>query len=528
MALLRHAERDLPHSPLKGGLLPAVGRAGAAAVILAAVLAPWGSGSPADGFFFVQQVGLRAAPVVVVVLDELPTVSLMDRRGRIDESLFPGFARLARSSTWYRNATTSETFTKEALPALLTGTYPFRELGRSFDYPRNLFSLLGDRYEIRAANVRPGLCPPDLCDVPIGTAPVPRFQSFGRGEKGALLFSFLRHLEPPDRPRLHFLHLVFPHGPWRYLPSGRRYDEVDPMPGEVDEHGRGTSWVKDGWLVEQAYQRHLLQTRLADRLIDALIVKLKRTGLWNEAVVVVTADHGLGWEPGEPKRLPVEETVPTLAGVPLFVKAPGQRIGAVSDVPAQSVDVLPTIADLLGATTWPDLDGRSLEGRVPRDRERMVVEVPVTELRKELRRAARAKYDLLAPGAQSIDLWRAAPGATDDLVGRDVGELPIAPAAGATAHAPAVEELIGADPDGPWFPSLFEGTLEGTPPGKRPLVAVAVDGRIAAVTRSYESHGLQWFGAILRPGAFGDAEEDVDLYLVDADDRRGLVRLPLR
>ena len=44
-------------------------------------------------------------PVVMILLDELPTTSLLDSKGRMDQRLYPNFAKLAGHSTWYRNAT---------------------------------------------------------------------------------------------------------------------------------------------------------------------------------------------------------------------------------------------------------------------------------------------------------------------------------------------------------------------------------------------------------------------------------------
>jgi len=58
-------------------------------------------------------------PVVFVILDELPTGSLLDRPGHIDESLFPGFSELARRATWYENATTVADQTDRAIPAIV-------------------------------------------------------------------------------------------------------------------------------------------------------------------------------------------------------------------------------------------------------------------------------------------------------------------------------------------------------------------------------------------------------------------------
>lgn len=502
-------------------------RCAAAVLALAGVLVPAGA-EPSDPqrVFFVHQIGMSPAPVVVVVFDELPLATLLDREGEVDGTLFPGFAELTRSATWYRNTTTSETFTKEARPALLTGSYPERRLRETFTYPRSLFSLLGDTYEIRAADIPPNICPPSSCDETIEAPAIRRFQSFGRGEKGALFLSFLRDLEPPDVPRLHLLHIVFPHGPWRYLPNGQRYEEIDPMPGEVDERGRGKSWTRDGWLIAQGYQRHLLQTRLADKLLSALIVKLRRTDLWRDSLVVVTADHGIGWGPGLPKRLPVKRTAGTLGWIPLFVKAPGQTAGTVSDAPAETVDLLPTIAGHLDAWLWPGVDGISLAETDPARRARRVVEVRVPRGLRLLTKAVKEKYDLLAGADGTIDPWSVAPGRSDELLGLRRNDLAIGERGEATFAAANLDRLAAASPRASTFPSFFEGTLQGSPDGRRPRIAIAINGAVAAVTRAYESSGLVWFGAMLHPGAFTERDDRIRLYLVEDVRARRVTPLP--
>ena len=65
-------------------------------------------------------------PIVHVVFDELPLSTLVGADGDIDAKLFPNFARLARASTWYRNATTVNDLTAAAVPAQLTGEQPGR------------------------------------------------------------------------------------------------------------------------------------------------------------------------------------------------------------------------------------------------------------------------------------------------------------------------------------------------------------------------------------------------------------------
>ena len=44
-------------------------------------------------------------PVVLMIFDELPTMSLMKKDMSVDAQRYPNFARLAKGSTWYRNAT---------------------------------------------------------------------------------------------------------------------------------------------------------------------------------------------------------------------------------------------------------------------------------------------------------------------------------------------------------------------------------------------------------------------------------------
>lgn len=103
-------------------------------------------------------------PVAVLVLDELPLASLLTRDGEINARRFPNFARLADSSTWYRNVTSVNPSTPESVPSILTGQYP--ESGRlptSADRPINIFTLLGGSYQVDAFEGVTDLCPDVVC-----------------------------------------------------------------------------------------------------------------------------------------------------------------------------------------------------------------------------------------------------------------------------------------------------------------------------------------------------------------------------
>jgi hypothetical protein len=102
-------------------------------------------------------------PVVMLITDELPIVSLMDADGKIDAERFPNFAELASRSTWYRNATTVAGFTTRAVPAILTGRDPTDRLPISSDQPNSIFTLLGRSYRMNVDETATAICPPRVC-----------------------------------------------------------------------------------------------------------------------------------------------------------------------------------------------------------------------------------------------------------------------------------------------------------------------------------------------------------------------------
>ena len=106
----------------------------------------------------------RNVPVVLVVLDEFPVMSIMGPDRRVDAVRFPHFGALARTATWYRNATTVHEHTTEAVPAILTGQLPSQgQLPIAKDHPDNLFTLLGTRYGLDVSEAVTQLCPERLC-----------------------------------------------------------------------------------------------------------------------------------------------------------------------------------------------------------------------------------------------------------------------------------------------------------------------------------------------------------------------------
>ena len=103
-------------------------------------------------------------PIVVVVLDALPTASLLDGTGHIDADLYPNLSALAGDATWYRNNTTVSAFTYQVVPALLSGRLPGPKTKLpDTAFPDNLFTLFAGTPDIEAVEQITRLCPSDTC-----------------------------------------------------------------------------------------------------------------------------------------------------------------------------------------------------------------------------------------------------------------------------------------------------------------------------------------------------------------------------
>lgn len=102
--------------------------------------------------------------------------------------------------------------------------------------------------------------------------------------------------------------------------------------------------------------RYISAEHYTDEAIGGFIDALKADGLWDSSVIVVYGDHfgmhklnGKGAEgKAEQALLGHEYTYVDRLNIPLIVHTPGQTAGRTVWRPAGQIDVMPTIADLLG------------------------------------------------------------------------------------------------------------------------------------------------------------------------------------
>ena len=71
----------------------------------------------------------------------------------------------------------------------------------------------------------------------------------------------------------------------------------------------------------------------------------------------------------ENRRHPTEDALPEILWSPLIVKAPGQTEGRVDDTNMQTIDIVPTIADLIGVDIPWEVDGLAAGSEAQHDRD---------------------------------------------------------------------------------------------------------------------------------------------------------------
>ena len=221
-----------------------------------------------------------------------------------------------------------------------------------------------------------------------------------------------------------------------------------------------------------------------------------------------------------------------IVGVPLFVKTPHQQEPVVSDRNVEIIDIVPTIADVLGTQVpWP-LDGQSaldpleperseklMFRKVSKGVERLVIDVEIEEMRSTVKR----KISLFGTGEDPHDIYRI--GRFRSLVGRTVETLPRFELQGLEMELEHDWSFDEVDLDGTFIPALVAGQThprEGAP--DRLHLAVAVNGTIQAVTRTYRGPKSEWsFTAMVPEDAFREGRNHVEVFVIS--DSEGGLRL---
>jgi hypothetical protein len=510
-------------------------------------------------------------PVVVLIFDELPLVSLLGADHHIEARLYPNFGWLQRHANWYRNATAVADTTLQCVPAILSGSYPRSEaMPLLSEYPHNLFTFLGGSYDMRVHESVTSLCPLDESRLPERV----HYSRFARDLAVLYLLEVLpqtwsagladvlselnvygvarqipRNYEAPQkaarRPQifrdfvdsmqggnrtLHVLHVILPHVPWLFLPDGRSYATPEaPIVWNGPVVGR---WGDDEGIIASAWQRHLLQVQFIDSLLGEMMARMRELGLYDRCVFVVVADHGECFRGGHDRRRLQRGNADEILPVPLFIKLPNQTEGRIDDSNVQTIDVLPTIAQAIGAPLPWRVDGRGLLGGEPEPADKQAANRENARFRLPARLSVdeplRRKLGLFGDAGER--LYRCSP--RPDLIGRAVSSFTVMREGSETVEVADAEDFDDVAPDSDYMPCWIRGRVSAFPAGgergwRGTQVAVAVNGVIRAETPLHDdSQGGGSFSAMVAPTSFRRGANRVDCFVVRGGAKVQLQPLP--
>lgn len=149
----------------------------------------------------------------------------------------------------------------------------------------------------------------------------------------------------PGQPFFAHLSLTETHRPWRHDPG----HPVDPAKVTLP------SWYPDTPMTRADWAMGLESAQIDDRHFGELIDRLKKEGLYDNTIIVVTADHGIALPRG--KQFLYSEGL----HIPLLIRCPASiKPGTVEEGLVSNIDIAPTVLGLAGLPIPPTMQGRNI------------------------------------------------------------------------------------------------------------------------------------------------------------------------
>lgn len=323
---------------------------------------------------------------------------------------------------------------------------------------------------------------------------------------------FNEKLQAGQKETLDLIHIEKPHYPWRHIPDGQRYSNLTgEWSGLLPNDG---PWMAPPEIVDIAMQRHLLEVGYTDTLFARIVDRLKETGLWDKAMIVVTADHGNAFQSKIPRRAAVPENMGEIASVPLFVKSPGQDEAEISDARTCATDILPMIADQLGIDyPWQRAECDPDEVTVvnsPNGESTTTVDNMLKQRQKHLVDRIQRVF---GTGQGWGPYYRFGP--HNELIGKKIADLDILPRKRWRAQPDERNAVKNYDPTAPTLRGLLQrGITERIP--EKSVLAVAVNGRVEAVGWSFKDGTGRGpgYSILLPPDSLRAGFNQLDIYLL--------------
>jgi arylsulfatase A-like enzyme len=282
--------------------------------------------------------------------------------------------KFAQESIVFKKHLVNSSWTRPSTMVFFTGLYPSKTYINFWDYPvfpneresfyhSDIISLpaklerLG--YKTFLLGTNPFFTDHRYLGVDIGFSRVKEFSAIEEEDTKVTTQSWQLYFEDKrkekqavsDRPFFLFLNYNTPHGP--YQPP-QQY----------------TSMLKNTEGLHRFHILYLGEVAFVDQELGKFFTYLKKNNLYDSSLILLTSDHGEVMNTAH--RVSKFTDIVTLFGhgqglyeedihVPFILKLPNQKVGKVIEATTRSIDIMPTILDIIGETTHVHtMDGLSM------------------------------------------------------------------------------------------------------------------------------------------------------------------------
>jgi hypothetical protein len=258
-------------------------------------------------------------------------------------------------------------------------------------------------------------------------------------------------------------------------------------------------------------------------MIGRLVAHLKKIGLYDKALIVVTADNGESFlHKNHDRHIADAVTFTDIASTPLFIKRPFQKKGGYDDRLVRTWDIVPTIASEVGIRMPWKVKGRSIfqtkiTGPIEVHREQgkqgTVFRASLSAYIAARRQALDRKIALFGSNGDGPGLFGIGP--NHELVGKSTSEMS---GARSRLRGRLTAEVAGllkkVDTKASFLPANITGTVTGAEARRGVPLALALNGKVVATgwTAMLRGDKRVYFSFFAPPDAFKDGANQVQIF----------------
>ena len=289
-----------------------------------------------------------------------------------EQDTTPVIDRWAESALVCTNAYSTSAWTAPGLVSILSGLYPpvhgVNNRDRMGSPELLTLPKLFKQREYVVPNLNFFTFAPYYLNLGVGKI---QRKYFGDRAEDPFLNWLSAHLEQKQsKPFFLWTHITTVHQPYRTTPE--RLDQIlegsEPSPGiQAVMRGAIVPYGSVGFTNDDSIALNALyddEIRRVDRFFGKILQNLERAGVLQNTLIILTADHGeelldhgfVGHASTSLRARLYEEII----RIPLIISWPGRLEGTRLEGPVSQIDILPTVAELLGWELPHYIQGKSL------------------------------------------------------------------------------------------------------------------------------------------------------------------------